>query len=247
MFSYRLLAISYFQKMTHIIRNRQRSSKLAVIFDLDGLVLDTEKIAKDSWIKAVNDFGYSITESLYLQMIGRTLGDIEDMFLQFYSSGFPFDQVRTRSYFYIDQQYKQKGISTKPGLQNLLAFIKTNEIEKAIASSSSRAMINKKLKRAKITDLFNMIVSGEDVAFGKPAPDIFIEASRILNIDPKNCVVLEDSPVGIMAAKRAQMVSIWVPDLVRLNFDDFMNPDYTVASLFEVPEILNSLIEQREM
>lgn len=233
--------------MTQIIRNRQRSRKLAVIFDLDGLVLDTEKIAKDSWIKAGKDFGYSINESFYLQMIGRTLRDIEDIFLQFYSSSFPFDQVRTRSYFYIDQQYKQKSISTKPGLLNLLTFIKTNEIEKAIASSSSRAMINKKMKRAKITNSFNIIVSGEDVILGKPAPDIFIEASRILNIDPKNCVVLEDSPVGIMAAKRAQMVSIWVPDLVRLNFDEFMNADYTVTSLFEVPEILNSLIQQREM
>jgi HAD superfamily hydrolase (TIGR01509 family) len=185
----------------------------AFIFDMDGLMLDTERIAERAWTMAMAERGYLYTSEINLKVIGRTLVDTKLIFGEVFGAGLPFDEIYQRKLRYSNHIISQEGIPIKPGLVDLLAELKIRGYQVAVGSSTERETLIKKLSLVGLIDQFGVIVCGDEVESGKPAPDIFLEAARRLGVSPQACVVLEDSENGIKAAHAAGMVPIMVPDL----------------------------------
>jgi beta-phosphoglucomutase-like phosphatase (HAD superfamily) len=183
----------------------------AVIFDMDGLMLDTEAIYRRVWQRAARMQGFVLTDEQYLQFLGRTTHDAElDMAAMY---GPPFDLARFRADWpRVWREFiAQHSIPRKPGLDALLALLDADSYRKAVATSTVRAEALETL--GTLVERFDALVTGDMVRHGKPAPDIFLLAAEQLGVTPDECLVLEDSEAGISAAHAAGMRVICVPDL----------------------------------
>ena len=183
----------------------------AVIFDMDGLMLDTEAIYRMVWQRAARIQGFVLTDEQYLQFLGRTTHDAELDVAAMY--GPAFDRAQFHSDWpRIWQTYTaQHSIPRKPGLDALLALLDADGYRKAVATSTVWAEAIATLGALK--DRFDVLVTGDMVQHGKPAPDIFLLVAEQLGVTPDECLVLEDSEAGISAASAAGMRVICVPDL----------------------------------
>jgi len=186
----------------------------AVIFDMDGLMLDTERLDREHFGRAAADFGYLELEPIYLETVGRNWSDTRKHFQQVLGENFPFDELRARWRTYSKDYANKFGVPLKTGLENLLSVLDRIGIPKAVATSTQRHDALPLLETVALLNRFTVVVTGDEVSHGKPAPDIFLTAARRLSVDPKCCVVFEDSPAGIAAAHAAGMVPILVPDVV---------------------------------
>lgn len=187
----------------------------AILFDMDGLMIDTERMAQRAWQQAGAEFGFTLPNELYLQAVGRTAKATEALFRAGLGADFPFEAVYARKQYYLYTAIEEEGIPTKSGLLELLALVDRQRIAKAVATSTARMLAIKKLTAAKLLHHFDTMVCGDEVAQGKPAPDIFLTAAAKLGVAPAHCLVLEDSSAGIQAAHAAGMRAIWVPDLIQ--------------------------------
>lgn len=188
-------------------------NKLAVLFDMDGLMLDTERMARVAWKRALLERGYPIDDAVYLRLVGRTVADAKLILGEIFGPELPFQEIFDLRQSYYDLDIEQNGIPVKAGLFELLDYLETNLIPKAVASSTPAWFARHKLARAGIDQRFQAIVCGDMVSRGKPFPDLFLEAARQIDALPQDCVVLEDSEAGILAAHRAGMLPLMVPDL----------------------------------
>jgi beta-phosphoglucomutase-like phosphatase (HAD superfamily) len=193
----------------------------AVIFDMDGLMFDTEQIAQIAWRRAAADLGYEFSEDVFFSVIGRNLPDVERITRQVFGNDFPFQEAYRRKQTYVKTLVEQNGIPFKPGLLELLAWIdgeaagKPARLRKAVASSSTQEIIRRNLQLAGLeVERFDALVGGDEVQHGKPAPDIFLLASRRLDVAAGECLVLEDSNAGIRAVHAAGMVAVMIPDII---------------------------------
>lgn len=210
----------------------------AVIFDIDGLMLDTEAISKRSWGSVMGPAGYALTDEVYHQMIGRTEADVRHLLADVYGPQFPFDEMYHRREERFHELVNSEGIPLKPGLLDLLAFVAQENLAKAVASSTYAKLAELKLTIAGLRQHFDIIVTGDQVQRGKPAPDLFLEAARQLGIDPAACVVLEDSQAGIRAAHAAGMRSLLVPDMQPPGDEVRALADAVLTDLGQVPAVI---------
>lgn len=186
----------------------------AVIFDMDGLMLDSQRMATDAWTRAVAGVGFRLTEELNLQLIGRNARDSDAIMRAALGADFPVDATRHTARQLFSDLTQERGIPVKPGLGALLDFLEARAVQTAVATSTPRAACVRHLQRAHLLQRFAVLVCGDEVATGKPDPDIFLTAARLLGARPEACVVLEDSFAGIRAAHAAGMIPIMVPDLL---------------------------------
>lgn len=210
----------------------------ALIFDLDGLLIDSERLSQRSWSQVMAEAGYLLSEDIYHKMIGRTEKDVKAILQQAYGSKFPFEEMyrkREQRFFKI---IEQEGMPRKAGWDELAQYILQNRLKSAVASSTYRRLAEKKLHAAGLLSFFEVIVTGDEVAHGKPAPDLFLTAARKLAVSPEKCVVLEDSEAGIQAAHSAGMRCIHIPDIQPISPQTLMLVWRQVASLAEVREVL---------
>lgn len=184
----------------------------AVVFDMDGLMLDTEPIYKVAWQAASAALGYALDDAFYASFVGRPNVECERDLRERFGSRFPLDRFRTGWPPLWRAEAATRGITKKAGLLELLAFLETQEVALAVATSTEADDAAFTLGAAGLDRRFSVIVTGDEVARGKPAPDIYLEAARRLNVSPQACVALEDSEAGILAASRAGMVALLVPD-----------------------------------
>jgi HAD superfamily hydrolase (TIGR01509 family) len=185
-----------------------------IVFDMDGLMLDTEPLYKAAWQRASAELGYKLDDPSYLKLVGRPTEECyQDLRAQF-GERFPFDVFRSR-WAELWRDAADEGIPTKPGLHELLAFIEERGLPAAVATSSDVDYASFSLQQAGLAHRFDVVVTGDQVARGKPAPDIYLEAARRLGVEPQCCIALEDSEAGIVAAAAAGMVALLVPDLTR--------------------------------
>ena len=186
---------------------------LAVVFDLDGVIVDTEPVSRDGWRYAFKKMGLEFEDRVFFKLIGLTSEKIKDIFKQEYGREFSYKQARGLRHEYIHEYVKKNGIGIKPGIFELLDFLGEHGICCAVATSTSREYARRKMIRAGIKDRFDTVVCGDEIENGKPAPDIFLEASDNLGVEPEKCLVIEDSENGVRAAYAAGMDVIMVPDL----------------------------------
>lgn len=194
----------------------------AVIFDLDGLLADTEIISLKVYQELLEDFGIHFTEETYSrEYSGHREEENVQRFLATYDLPWNFDQTLEKVYE-LEAQILAKGVNLKKGAKNLLAFLQREGIPIALATSSVESRARMILDSNGILSLFDHLVFAKDVKQSKPYPDIFLKACSDLNVLPENCLVLEDSEAGIEAAYRAGIPVICIPDL-KMPAQSFLN------------------------
>lgn len=216
----------------------------AVIFDLDGLMLDTEPVAMRAMGQAIKEkCGADMSFAFFRQLIGHARSDTYGFFKKEY--GFDVETtntVRDRCASLIVEAIGRGEGLPKPGLMELLAFLDERAVPRVVASSSPRDQILQKLKMVNLLHRVNSVTSGWEVPKSKPEPDIFLKAAKTIEAEPSRCLVLEDSPAGIEAAKRAGMTSIMVPDLVTPGHEEKQSALMILPDLFAVTEALKDML-----
>ena len=185
----------------------------AIIFDMDGLMLDTERLALKAWQLAGVDFGFPISDDIFISMVGRNRRDSDCTLVEIFGSDFPIGAVRDRYRAYLDGWIDEDKLSVKSGLLELLSFLDKISMPKAVATSTEYERAVHKLSLTNLLEHFSIVIAGDQVQRGKPAPDIFLAAAAQLGVLPENCLVLEDSDAGIQAAYEAGMTPVMIPDM----------------------------------
>ncbi len=194
----------------------------AIIFDMDGLMLDTEMIERVVWQQATRELGCSMDDVDFASLVGRMECDVKGILTNLWGQRGEhphlFDDILNLKKQHYKTYIAANGIPTKRGLLELLNWIKDAKLPCAVASSSRRELVMERLTVAKLDiAAFDVIIGGDEVKHGKPAPDIFLLAAQKLNVPPQECLVLEDSDSGIRAAHAAGMIPLMIPDpLIRL-------------------------------
>ncbi len=183
----------------------------AVIFDMDGLVLDTESIYFAAWKQAAKVMGYSLSDAFCLSLSGAHYKEIELKLLTCCGAEFNLDTFARLSGIFWREQVNAHGIKIKHGFTELLEFIVQQQIPYCLATNSSAVNAVECLEFAGIRNIFSTIITRDDVERGKPAPDIFLKAAELLQVPISRCLVLEDSYAGIEAASRAGAFSVLIP------------------------------------
>jgi beta-phosphoglucomutase len=183
----------------------------AVIFDMDGLVLDTETTYFVAWQQAAKTMGYELSESFGLSLTGLHYKVIEQKLMALCGADFNLQAFNQLSGIFWREHVNAHGINIKHGFTQLLEFIVQQQIPFCLATNSRAVNAYECLELAGIKDVFSTIITRDDVRHGKPAPDIFLKAACLLQVPISQCLVLEDSHAGIVAASRAGAFSIFVP------------------------------------
>lgn len=186
----------------------------AFIFDMDGLMLDSERVSNWAWMEAGREFGYELPESALIPCLGQSLAVFEKTQRQLFGELYPFAEIWDRKVVLFNQFAERKSIPLKADLLSLLDLLESYKIRKAVASSTERSQVLKRLEMTELINHFEVIVTGSEVKQVKPAPDLFLETAHQLQIAPSFCVVLEDSPHGVEAAIVAGMYVFLVPDII---------------------------------
>jgi HAD superfamily hydrolase (TIGR01509 family) len=184
----------------------------AVIFDMDGLMLDTERLAPKAWLEAAQTLAVPFDLALAQPMVGRNFRDCAAIIRDHYGDAYPTEALMRAWHVAYDAIVAREGIRVMPGLADLLDWLDAVEVRKAVATSTRRDRAQAKLAQVGIADRFAHLVGGDEVARGKPAPDIFLAAAQRLRVPAAQCIVLEDSEPGVRAALAAGMTPIMVPD-----------------------------------
>jgi HAD superfamily hydrolase (TIGR01509 family) len=186
----------------------------AVIFDMDGLLLDTERPVKDLWLRAARSRGWEIRQETVLRTTGVDEQSTRRIMAEEYGPDFPYEEIRGELRRLIREEVEREGIAWRPGLSVMLDKLEGIPIPFGIATSTKRETALWKLEKAGLGGRFAVIVCGDDVERGKPAPDIFLLAARRLGAAPENCLGLEDSPAGLRALAAGGIPSIFIKDML---------------------------------
>lgn len=189
-------------------------SHSAVIFDMDGLLVDSEPLYMQAWQTAASELGRDLTVSMYGSLLGRPESDCEDAILELFGSDFPLASFRSLWKQIWVELVESGALQPKEGALELLDALQDTGTPLALATSSSRRYATITLAETKLADFFEHVVVAEDVVQGKPAPDAFLLASSRLQVSPSRCIVLEDSAAGAEAGLAAGMHVVLVPDIL---------------------------------
>lgn len=215
-----------------------------VIFDMDGLMFDSERIVGECLKKAAKVYGYVITDEFRLQLLGRNKKANENTLKEYFGKDFPNEKISLLTTQYKEKYILENGLPVKEGLYNLLKYLKENNIRIAIASSSSESVIRKYLKITQTYQYIDYIMSGNQVKESKPNPEIFKKVLKHFHINPLEALVLEDSQNGILASYNAHIPVICVPDLVF--HDDSVN-SLTLKVVHDLNEVIDYLKNTYEL
>lgn len=199
--------------MGHRIYGTKTAEVKGVLFDMDGVVLDTEKLYARFWAEAAHALGYPMTyeQALGMRSLNNEAGQAK--LESYFGPGVSRSVMRDKRVELMDAFVAEHGVEAKPGIHELLDALRGQGIRCAIATSSPKQRAKQYLDSLGLTEKFDMICSGYDVAHGKPAPDIYLHAAACLGLAPENCLAIEDSPAGIESAHRAGCHPVLVPDL----------------------------------
>lgn len=185
-----------------------------VIFDMDGLMLDSERLTSGFWKQAGEKIGADIPMEFLDSFRGRNPAAIQEAFLKEFGPEFEFErcrQIKTQLQYEYVREY---GIPLKEGLMRLLDYLKNHEIRMAVATSTDRGLADTMLRKAGVREYFDAFVYGDMVERSKPYPDIFLKAAAEIGVMIQECLVLEDSIAGVEAGKAAGGYIIHIPDII---------------------------------
>ena len=184
----------------------------AVVFDMDGLMLDSERAINECMARAASDLGHELPASLWLQMIGGGDGLCRRLLADRIGADATVELLARAEAMY--DVVADAGIDHRPGIVDLLDWLVARGIPRAVATSTRRPLAMRKLAAAGLLPYFDAVATSSDVAAQKPAPDVYLLAASKLGVAPARCLVLEDSPTGVRAALAAGMTPVQVPDML---------------------------------
>lgn len=213
----------------------------AVVFDMDGLMFDTEKIGIRTWNTLSEELGYPKLFNLIYTCFGTNDNFKRKYFAEVLGDDFPYDYFRKREIEVTGKTLEEEGVPHKPGLVELLQYLKDNKIKRAVATSTPQNPALKHIKSAGVYDYFDVIITGDMTQKGKPEPDIYLKACEELDVDPKDAMGLEDSFNGIRAVFSAGMKAVMIPDMVEPD-DEMRSKCYAIKeSLTDVISLIDEI------
>lgn len=222
--------------MAITIYKENRPQIRGVLFDMDGLVLDTEKLYTRFWMEALQFYGFPMTCSQALKLRSANAKLSEEILKGYFGPTVDYRKCHDKRVELMDAFIEAQGVEPKPGIRELLDALEARGIPAAITSSSPTERIEKHLGSLNLLHRFTAICSGYEVPRSKPFPDIYLHGAASLGFPPENCLALEDSPTGILSAYRAGCIAVMVPDLDQ--------PDEeTVTRLHAKADTLKDIIE----
>ena len=211
-----------------------------LLFDMDGLVLDSEKLYTRFWMEAATVLGFPMTleQALGMRSLNRDAG--QKKLESYFGPGVSYPQIRKKRIELMDAHIAANGIDLKPGIRELLSHLRAKGIPCAITSSSPMENIKRHLAAHNLADAFDRLCSGYEVKNGKPAPDIYLHGAASLGLKPETCLALEDSPTGILSAYRAGCLPVMIPDLDQPDRETEALLYAKADSLADIIDILNA-------
>lgn len=205
----------------------------AVLFDMDGLIFDTERLAETGWVEAGKKLNFFMTKEMAGQIRGCDVPSSRKLFDRWFGQAVSYDEAKKLRTEYILNNIRVYGMPLKEGVHELITYLKRHGYKTALATSTQREIVEEYFQNTDLPFAFNTTVCGTEVEHGKPAPDIFLEAASRLEIQPGQCLVLEDSPNGVTAGHAAGCKVIMIPDM------DMPDTELTV----KCTEVVNNLHE----
>ena len=213
----------------------------AVLFDMDGLMVDTESLATEAFIHSAKKQGYDMTKEETLMVLGFTTKSIYEFWENYFkNSDVSGKQLVDDHYKYIENVLFTTGPKKMPYIEELLKYLKENNYKVAVASSSNMNHIINNMEKTGLKKYIDGFASGAEVKNGKPAPDVFLLVAERLGVEPKKCLVLEDSKAGVIAGSSAGAKVIMVPDMFKPD-DECKEKAYKIVN--NLGEVINMLEE----
>jgi HAD superfamily hydrolase (TIGR01509 family) len=211
----------------------------AVIFDMDGLLFDSERLYREAVLTAADEVGCAMSREVFHQLVGRSREVNHRFLLEHYGADYPVEALvdAWRRHF---ETLAAADLRLKPGAAELLDLLDELRLPRAIATSSSHATVRRNLVAHGLAERFHGVVAHGDYASGKPAPDPFLKAAQQLGVAPMLCLALEDSHNGVRSASTAGMMTIMVPDLVPPTEEIHGLCTHVVADLHEVRRLVDA-------
>lgn len=213
----------------------------AVVFDMDGVIFDTERLVIEFWKEVAKKHNIPNIEHTCIQCLGTNRVRTREIFLENYGADFPYDPYRAEVTELFNTHYKGIPLPTKPGVRELLSYLQEQDIKVGLASSTAQHLVRDEIGTAGLLPYFQTLVCGDMVEHSKPAPDIFLKACEILNADPTKSIAIEDSFNGIRSAHCAGMTPIMVPDQVQPTDEIRALAFHVMPSLLDVLNWLKTL------
>ncbi len=212
-----------------------------VIFDLDGLLIDTEKLYQRFWREASKECGYTMTREQALQLRSLDKNLAKQLLSEWFGKEFSYQKVKEIRIKLMNDYIEKNGIKAKDGAAELAVYLKENGYKLAIATATNYERTNYHLQLAGLREYFDNIICASNLEHGKPYPDVYLYACKKLDLEPCECLALEDSPNGIKSAYSAGCITVCVPD--NSDEDDEINPyiNYHAKSLKDVIEIIENM------
>jgi len=216
----------------------------AVIFDMDGVIIDSEPASAQSWVEVAKRHGLDWTtmQKICDETIGMSQSGMNQKIKENFGEDFPVEELRAEKRIVFDDMFRKGQVPVKPGITELLKHLRENNFKTAIASSTYEQYVRQEMQQLNLIDLFDEIVTGDKVTRSKPAPDIFILACETLKLTHKECIVIEDSYNGVRAAKAAGIYTIMIPDLLPPNDEMRSLADQILPDAFAVREFMEAAL-----
>lgn len=184
------------------------------VFDMDGLMFDTEKLVYQAWQRVMDSNGYDYDFEIYKKTVGRRTAETRKFYEELYGGEFDYQRLRSEANVFFRDDIETNGVPLKKGLVNILEYLKNHNMKIALATSTSSTTAMGLLEKANVKQYFDSFVCGNMVKNGKPHPEVFLTAAKELCLKPESCIALEDSINGIKSAYNAGMKPLMVPDLL---------------------------------
>jgi len=210
----------------------------AVVFDMDGLLFDTEKLYGHAILTAARELGVEMSAEVFHTFIGTPWSHNRRQMLEAYGEAYPAEELRV-AWMRHFKLLVADSLELKPGVEALLDLLDEMGLPRAIATSSSHGTVEQHLGAHGLTDRFHHVVASGDYDNSKPAPDPFLRAAERLKVDPRDCLALEDSLNGVRSAASAGMMTVMVPDLLQPTEEIRSLCAGVVASLLDVPALIS--------
>ena len=185
----------------------------AIIFDMDGLMIDSERVTFECYQERLKDMNLTMDEEFYKTLLGKPIKGIYQRFYDVYGNDFPIQNVIQDVHQLMAERFETEGVPVKKGLVELLHYLKDNNYKTIVATSSNRDRVDKILAQAKITEFFDDSICGDEVTKGKPNPEVFLKSCQKLGVNVDEAIILEDSEAGIQASYDANIKVICIPDM----------------------------------
>ena len=212
-----------------------------VVFDVDGLMLDTESVWKEAFDQAGDKYGIqNMGSTLFPQLVGKSSRDEKEVLDRYLSQD--IQELIIKEWRSIGYGMLKKNVPVKPGLYEILDFLDAHHIKMAVATTTRRELTEERLKRVGVYDRFDYVLCGDEVINRKPDPEIYLSVLKKMDTDARNALVLEDSVVGVEAAYRAGIDCIQVPDIIAPTDVQKKQTVYTAKDLIEAKDYIKENI-----